>query len=489
MTFRDLVELSFSNLYRTKLRTLLTVSGVIIAISTFTAMISFGAGNQQLVNDTYKDLGLFTSMKVYPIESPAEGDSIEPGILNKEAVSELAKIPGVVLAYPFVDFTVTAGVLDTQITSEARALPVEALDTPIMRKLLNGYAFSSDSAKEAIVTPAFIEKLNTEYPDSLIGKELIVSLQIASLDSALINVLDDNETTLYDRFEALDPDSLLYMKYIRRVARQELGEGIKRLIDGFFNRTMTVADTLTIVGIGEKQRQRQFTLSPIVMPERTARLLTTAGFGIGNDPLSLFEAMRSGEFFPSDGSERDETYPRVTLELDPYVSYEGIKDSVEAMGFRAFSYAEEFKEIQRFFLYFNAALGVVGLIALMTASLGIINTLLMSINERRKEIGILQSLGAYRTDIWVIFLSESGAIGFAGSVFGIIFGWLGTRAMAFVLKLIMENEGIPVVDPFALPFWLIGLSMVFGISVSILAGLYPAAKAARVDPVEALRGE
>lgn len=487
MTFRDLVELSFFNLFKTKLRTLLTVSGVVIAIATFTAMMSFGAGNQKFISDIYNELGLFTSMKVYAMES--EEDTVQSPKLDKEAVKTLSEIPGVVLAYPFMEFNVTAVVGDTQFTTEARALPQEAFQTKTIQKILAGNVFSSDSAKEAIVTHEFFEKSNFEHADSLIGKQLIVSVENASIDSALYNVVDNNESTVFDRLENIDIDSLMDFDYMRRKVREELNEGISRFISGFFNRPVTAAETLTVIGVGEQLTRQRYKLSPIILPERTAGYLTAAGFGISNDPLSLFEAMRNGELLIADNSERSETYPQVTLELDPYVSYEGIKDSVEALGFRAFSYAEEFKQIQQFFLYFNAALAIVGLIALFTASLGIINTLLMAISERRKEIGILQSLGAYRTDIRLIFLAESGAIGFTGSVLGVLIGWLGTRLLAFILKLYMEKEGIPLIDPFALPIWLIGLALMFGLVVSVLAGLYPAARAARVDPVKALRGE
>ena len=92
------------------------------------------------------------------------------------------------------------------------------------------------------------------------------------------------------------------------------------------------------------------------------------------------------------------------------------------MGFRTFSFAEEFDEIRKFFLFFNLALSLVGVIALVTAALGIVNTMLMSISERRREIGILKSLGAEDGDVRRLFLVESGLIGVMGSGLGIALG-------------------------------------------------------------------
>jgi putative ABC transport system permease protein len=170
-------------------------------------------------------------------------------------------------------------------------------------------------------------------------------------------------------------------------------------------------------------------------------------------------------------------------------SHEAVTDSVEALGFRAFSFAENLKEIQRFFVYYYLGLGIIGVIALFTAALGIVNTMVMSITERRREIGILKSLGAGEREIRLVFLVESGVIGAIGAAVGIFFGWVGTRIVAFALKMIMQREEMPVFDPFALPVWLILLALGFGVFVSLLAGLYPASRAARVDPVVALRSD
>jgi len=132
---------------------------------------------------------------------------------------------------------------------------------------------------------------------------------------------------------------------------------------------------------------------------------------------------------------------------------------------------------------------VVGLIALTVASLGIINTMVMSITERRREIGVLRSLGADQTDIKLLFLIESAMIGSIGAIIGILFGWSITRLISLIVQHYMEREGIDPIEMFALPLWLVVTAFLFGLLVSLVAGYYPASRAAKVDPVQALRGE
>ena len=113
----------------------------------------------------------------------------------------------------------------------------------------------------------------------------------------------------------------------------------------------------------------------------------------------------------------------------------------------------------------------------------------MSINERRREIGVLKSLGADDIHIRGLFLVESGVIGFAGTVGGILLGWGITRVVSVVARFYMRKENLPEVELFALPAWLILIALALGVGVSMLAGYYPAARAARVDPVQALRND
>jgi putative ABC transport system permease protein len=489
MTFRDLVDLSVGNLWRIKLRAFLTTAGVVIAIATFVAMLSFAAGNHRYITEGYSQLGLLTRMNVYPQSTNSAADTTETVPLDNDAVRTLSAIPGVKTAYPYVDIDVTAAVADTSVAASIRALSTDESNTPLFSTLLGGATFTSDDAHEAIVRHSFLGDVGVDHPDSLIGKTLVVSTKAASLDSAIAAVLGDARVRIPELMSTVRFDSLSEPEYVRRIMSRELAGRAQRFFEGLMNRQVTVSDTLVITAVAPELESYNLRTAPILVPARTARLLTSAGIGLGNDPTELFAAMQSGNLFQSGGAADTRSYPRVTLELRATTSATAVKDSVEALGFRAFSFAESFEEIQRFFVYYYLGLGVVGLIALITASLGIVNTMVMSITERKREIGIMKSLGAGEREIRLVFLAESAAIGFVGSSVGILLGWLGTRIIAAVAKVIMTREEMPVFDPFALPFWLILLSLAFGVLISLLAGSYPSGRAARVDPVEALRSE
>jgi putative ABC transport system permease protein len=121
---------------------------------------------------------------------------------------------------------------------------------------------------------------------------------------------------------------------------------------------------------------------------------------------------------------------------------------------------------------------------------GIANTMVMSIYERTREIGILKAIGASPGNIRLLFVMEAALIGLVGGIAGVIGGWLLGLGLNAGILAYLEWREVPVTGTFfALTGWLVGLALVFATVVGLLAGLYPAARAARLDPLEALRYE
>ena len=163
------------------------------------------------------------------------------------------------------------------------------------------------------------------------------------------------------------------------------------------------------------------------------------------------------------------------------------RKAIEQMGLHVFSISDQLEEIKRGFLIMDSLLGAVGTVALFVAALGIINTMVMSILERYKEIGIMKAVGACDSDVKKIFLFESGAIGLLGGVWGLALGWLMSMIINQIINYFMIKQGVPYMDYFSFRWWLCVGSIIFSIIISLTAGIDPTMRAARVDPVVALR--
>jgi putative ABC transport system permease protein len=123
------------------------------------------------------------------------------------------------------------------------------------------------------------------------------------------------------------------------------------------------------------------------------------------------------------------------------------------------------------------------------ASIGIINTLVMAILERRREIGVMKAIGASDQDVRGLFFAEAGAMGILGGAFGVVMGWIIGSVINFGTNIYLHRQGFPAEHFWAVPWWLVGFALFFAFLVSLVSGLYPASRAAKLDPVEALRYE
>jgi ABC-type antimicrobial peptide transport system permease subunit len=165
-----------------------------------------------------------------------------------------------------------------------------------------------------------------------------------------------------------------------------------------------------------------------------------------------------------------------------------VQRRLNELGFNSFSIVDQLKELRTVFLILNSALGLLGGISLLVASFGIANTMIMSILERTREIGIMKAIGAEDREIKLIFFVEAGMIGLMGGVAGALAAWaIDAVANRLAYKFILQPRGVSYVDFFALPPFLWLGAILFAVVIAILAALYPAARAARIDPVKALR--
>jgi len=173
--------------------------------------------------------------------------------------------------------------------------------------------------------------------------------------------------------------------------------------------------------------------------------------------------------------------------LDP-VKLTDVRKQITDLGFSSFSIVDQLEQIRTVFLIVDSVLGLLGGISLLVASFGIANTMIMSILERTREIGIMKAIGAEDREIKLIFFVEAAVIGVFGGVIGVLVAWgIDGVANRLAYRFILKPQGASFIDFFSLPIYLSIGAILFALVVSIVAALYPAARAARIDPVRALR--
>lgn len=182
-------------------------------------------------------------------------------------------------------------------------------------------------------------------------------------------------------------------------------------------------------------------------------------------------------------------YSSISVRVKDPSRVQPVEDAIKKMGFTAFSILDASRSLQQVFRVLYAFLGIFGSLALAVASIGIVNTLVMAILERRREIGIMKAIGASDRDVQLLFFAEAGAMGILGGIVGVVLGWAIGQIINFGTNIYLRSQSLPPEHFWAVPWWLVAFSIAFAFVVSLLAGLYPAGRAARLDPVQALRYE
>ena len=179
----------------------------------------------------------------------------------------------------------------------------------------------------------------------------------------------------------------------------------------------------------------------------------------------------------------------VKVKVNEAKNMSGVKEELVKKGYKTSSIGERIAEMNRIFNIAQIILLIFGTIALIVASIGMFNTLTISLLERTKDIGIMKALGAKDRSIYAIFLAESTIISFAGGLVGVIIAMiLGLATNIFISSMAIKAGGEKMVV-FQPPILFVLIIFIFSIVVGIITGLYPSRRAARIDPLDALRYE
>jgi putative ABC transport system permease protein len=458
MKLRDLTELAGRNLREAVLRNSLTTLGIAVGVASLVAMLSLGVGLQELASTRLSKTGLFDAIFVMSqANQRAFGGPPRPAAdptqplrrLDDDARQQLTQIKNVVEVYPEVRFPTEIQFYGKPYMTTVAGIPASARGDGAFDDIKGTY-FSAPDADEAILQIELAKDLS-KTPGSLIGKE--ITLRYAERQSL------PAEPSPGDKSSAASGAA----------GTSDFSPGFSIIPREMKVRIIGVVETEPAAGFGGMGRGR------LLIPLQIAQRLRIA------QPTDLREMLR--------GSSGKPTYESLTVRVTSPKAVQGVEDAIKKMGFGTFSILDATKNLQLFFTVFDLLLGIFGSLALTVSSLGIINTLVMAILERRREIGVLKALGAADRDVRRLFFAEAGAMGLLGGVFGVVLGWLIGRALTFGTNAYLARQQLPPIDLSSVPLWMVGAAIAFSIVVSLAAGIYPAARAARLNPVEALRYE
>ncbi len=448
MKIGDLAELAGRNLREALLRNSLTTMGIAVGVASLVAMLSLGIGLQNLANDRLARTGLFDAIFVTPRsnypgfgrpEGPVTTPTGPPRALDADARRQMEALPHVAEVYPEIRFPTEIHYAGNPYGTVVAGVPESARADGAFEGM-KGKFFSSASADEAILQIDLAKQLSAQ-PDSLLGKEIVLR---------------------YAERQALPPGSA--------GAGKDSSPGGFSIVPHEKNlRVIGIVETEPAAGMGGFGRGR------LLIPLEVAETLQATQT---NDLRDLLR----------DGPPR-RSYESLTVRVNGTTNVKAAEDAIKQMGFSAFSLLDASRNLSLVFAVFDLFLGIFGSLALVVASLGIINTLVMAILERRREIGVLKALGAADRDIRRLFFVEAGAMGLLGGILGVCIGWLIGHAINFGTNIYLSRRSLPGISVTAVPWWMVAAAIAFSIAVSLGAGIYPASRAARLDPVEALRYE
>ena len=455
MKIFDLLLMSVSNLWKRKLRTVLTVLGVVIGITSIVVMVALGNGLKESMLENYQN---YTSMTQIRVNSGSYyyysgNDQSDEKKLDDTLINELLAMEHVEQVYPHLTFNMIAKTgrymtwiyLTGMTQEELQGLNVEIRegslpDSQTELKLFYGNNVLIDFYDEKTGTSPYWEK--QEAPN------------IDLMNDAIFFIFDTDAYWSSRGGGTPEAPVKAPKKYIIEASGIMEGE-----LGDWKNYSQDV-----LCDIDALKAQLKHVFKKKAIPGQPTRKN-------GKPYNELF-------------------YSEIIVQVDDMENVTPLTQTLQDMGYNAYSSAEWIQQEMDSMNTIQAVLGAIGAVAMLVAAISITNTMMMSIYERTKEIGVMKVLGCDIHNIQALFLMEAGFIGFIGGVVGVGFSYALSFAINSLVASSEMGESMGVAGAICrIPLWLSPLAVLFAIIIGMVAGFIPSLRAMRLSPLAAIRNE
>lgn len=463
MNWNDLLRMSISNLRRRKLRTFLTVLGVLIGTASIVVMISLGLGMQQSLYREVEQSGGLTTIRVtgagageYMYYSDDQEESTK--YIDDKLIERLAEMEHVTLASPVYEMSVL-----------------------LLKGQYEGWA------ELVAMTPEALQSLNIPLAEGTLPEENSGQLELLYGNWILTNFYEKNSYEGYYETGEL-PDIDLMKDSLFLITDQ----------DAYYNsQNQSFGDEGMDGSIGQPQKgAAKHVVKASGLVEGGPEDYNAYSYYVYCDLSTLKQLLKreySGRAIPgqpttqSGKSYKEFYYSYAQVKVDDIDNVNAVASAIREMGYGTETNAEYLESMKSQFAIVQAVLGGIGAVSLLVAAIGIANTMMMSIYERTKEIGVMKVLGCSLKNIRQMFLMEAAFIGLLGGIAGNILSF----GMSAVINFVTGHGEMMGFDGNIsyIPLWLVLLSLGFAMMVGILAGYFPAKRAMKLSPLAAIRNE
>ncbi|WP_294796547.1 ABC transporter permease [uncultured Fenollaria sp.] len=465
MKTKDLILMSLRNLNRRKLRTFLTVLGVVIGSISIIMMISLGFGMTDSTKKQLASAGSLTQIDIYPANRYGGMDE-EDG--KKKKTDKVAKLD---------DATVEKL---KKIPHVEAVLATEQFEAQINVKNLQGYASIIG------VDPVEYAKFDIKLDSGRMLQEGDVNQVVMGRD--VLRWLSNPQRPRMGASQQEERDPLTTKMFLT------LNQAGGFDPEGNQNQANKPKQKYQIEAVGVFRDDDYENNYYIVMPIDYLRKMKKDAKKLqaGNRQNGYNDYMYGGR------EDKENKYNNIKVKVDNVDNVQKVQEQIEAMGLKPHSLNDILVEINNSSKTQRLILGGIGAVSLLVAAIGISNTMVMSIYERTKEIGVMKVIGASVSDIKKMFLTESAFIGLLGGLIGIVLSYaisalLNYLGVKYGFAANMSGGGFsPDFDPSQLkmsiiPAWLALASLVFSALIGIVSGYFPAKKATKLSALEAMR--